>query len=373
MLLYMEPIDTLFFRDNRPFEAGTDSFAETTMPSPLTIYGAIGSYFLKKNGTDINKFLNGKAEDPTLGWYDEKLERTQLRVTGLFLSWGGALYVPPPANFLQVYGRGCHPAVPAEHTTFKWDIDEPELRPLVLPGDECNPVEGYILLDEVTGRLLKGTPLLKPSERRPADYFPTEQRFGHKTDRGKSVAEEGFLYTAMHRRFRDELQGEYYMKLKLIASITGVESEELEEVITLGGEGKKVKLTIKRRELNLEDTEVLSKIKEKRRFFVYLLTPAIFKGGWRRAEWLDEFRGATLVGAAVKKPLYLSGWKRSKASQGEPRPMKKAVPQGCVYFFEADSWDDAQFEQLYKAYNFNKSLSEEYPCAGFGISLLGVW
>ena len=124
----------------------------------------------------------------------------------------------------------------------------------------------------------------------------------------------------------------------------------------------------------MHDQDVLSRISRSRRFFVYLLMPAIFQGGWRKTEWPSEFHGATLVGAAVRKAMFISGWERDKASGGVPRPGKRVVPQGSVYFFEAgQDWDNSAFETMYQQYNFNTSLSDEYAAAGFGTCLLGAW
>jgi hypothetical protein len=87
-----------------------------------------------------------------------------------------------------------------------------------------------------------------------------------------------------------------------------------------------------------------------------------------------EFNGAEFVGAALNKPQFISGWKRhGKGMYGEPRLIKRLVPAGSVYFFKADKWNDVQFETVYKKYHFGESLSEEYPDAGFGICLIGVW
>jgi hypothetical protein len=87
-----------------------------------------------------------------------------------------------------------------------------------------------------------------------------------------------------------------------------------------------------------------------------------------------EFNGAEFVGAAVNKPQYISGWQRDgKGTGGIPRHIKRLAPAGSVYFFKADKWDNLQFEKLYKKYHFGESLSEEYPDAGFGIALIGVW
>lgn len=372
MLAYLEPVDTLFFRDNRPFEAGNDAFAESTLPSPLTIFGALGDYFLKQNGTDLGKFRSGAVEDPILGKYDSNLINTRLKIHGIFFSWQNRKYLPSPSN-LFIYDSRVWTANPSENKPFKWDIEDDDLMPLNLPPGKSDPVEGYLSIDEINEKYL----LNKQTNLNICNldkFFVTEQRFGHKLDRNTLVVEEGFLYSAAHFRFQEELGGIQYEKVKLGAVISDIVADEAETVINLGGEGKKVKLTLKNQQAEeFKNDEVLSLIKNNKRFFVYLLTPAIFHGGYTRKEWPPDFKGATLKGAAVKKPVYISGWQRTKESYGFPRPLKNAAPQGSVYFFQASGWAVEQFDRLYNTYNMNTSLSEEYPCAGFGISLIGSW
>lgn len=379
MLLYMEPIDTLFFRDNRPFDAGTDTFAESVLPSPLTIYGAIGNCILGKNKTDVQSFLKGEVEDPLLGGYDDYLKDTKLRIKGIFFCRGGGkegkegVYLPPPANlFLTDYEKNWL-ALPSSGTNFKTDIKNPSIRPLALSEGKCEPVREYISLEDMRGRFLAGGDFMRLDTLPSEDFFVSEQRYGHRIERETSTVDEGFLYSAAHIRFQEALENERYRKSKILVAIQNLGNLSLDNVIYLGGERKEVKLTSEDRELDFNDKTTLDKMKNSGRFFVYLLTPAIFDGGWCKEKWPDEFDGANLVGAAVSKPMYLSGWKRSTAAEGSPRPVKKAAVAGSVYFFETRGWSSERFENLYAAYNFNRSLSDEYPCAGFGISLIGSW
>ena len=375
MILYIEPIDTLFFRDSRPFEAGIDTFAESTLPSPLALYGAIGNCILKKNKTDVQDFLGGKVEDPILGRYCEHLQNTKLRIKGVFLcreDEEDEIYLPSPANLFLTNSQGNWVAQPSLNTEFKWDIESLDLKPLVLPEEKCKPTPGYVSLEEMRKRFLRGERLDLIDVIKSDRLLLHEQRVGHRIARDTSVVEEGFLYSAAHIRFREELNGKCYGKLRILVAVQNLDNLSLDDIVYLGGERKKAKLSSEDRDLDLWDEHILSEIKSGR-FFLYLLTPAIFNEGWCKKSWPDEFDGAKLVGAAVNKPVYLSGWKRSTASGGIPRPIKKAVPEGSVYFFETEGWDDERFERLYGAYNFNKSLSDEYPCAGFGTSLIGSW
>jgi CRISPR-associated protein Cmr3 len=126
-------------------------------------------------------------------------------------------------------------------------------------------------------------------------------------------------------------------------------------------------------DVSREMDDILKNVQNKKKFFIYFATPAIFKNGWLM-ELPSVFSDAVLVGPAVNKPLYISGWKANKDNfGGQPRPIKKAVRAGSVYFFEANSWNKEKFTELFEKYNFGASLSDEYCSAGFGISLIGCW
>ncbi|MFA4836394.1 MAG: type III-B CRISPR module-associated Cmr3 family protein, partial [Dehalococcoidia bacterium] len=138
-LIDLTPLDTLFFRDNRPFEAGTETFAESTFPSPLAIYGAIGNHVLTRNDTQIDQFQSGLVEDPTLGTYDCDLTTNcRVKIKGIFLKLKDMVLVPPPVNlFLQKKINRHWFAVPTNTRpeSFLTDMDGsfiPSLRPLML-------------------------------------------------------------------------------------------------------------------------------------------------------------------------------------------------------------------------------------------------
>ena len=97
-----------------------------------------------------------------------------------------------------------------------------------------------------------------------------------------------------------------------------------------------------------------------------LLSPAVFAGGWKpgwvddngrvmlpgekpkqqpgesREQWRARFKtapiSAKLIAARTEKPLAFSGW---NLRLGGPRPTMLAVPSGSVYWFKADSSDEA--------------------------------
>ncbi len=371
--IYFEPLDTLFFRDSRPFSAGDDTLAETILPLPLTLYGTIGSYILKKNQTNLIAFFSG-GEDIILGRYDDTLSRTKMKIKGPFLSRHDQVYVPCPLNLVKINNVFCKNLKPDLNITPKWDIEDDELRPIAFPEGEIEPAAEFITSREVIAYLTGEE--ITPHKIKDDYLYSYERKFGHKLDRNTLTVEEGFLYSAEHLRFRDSLDSRTYVKTELLVFVEGIDASAISDSLThIGGERRMARIrTDINKEIFPENEEIIKKIAEKKQFLVYFLTPALFRDGFNR-QWPTKFTeiGANLVGAAVNKPVHISGWKRSDASKGAPRPLKRAVPAGSVYFFRFGQWDEEKFLRLYRQYNFNESLSEEYLHAGFGTTLIGTW
>jgi CRISPR/Cas system CMR-associated protein Cmr3 (group 5 of RAMP superfamily) len=140
-----------------------------------------------------------------------------------------------------------------------------------------------------------------------------------------------------------------------------------------------------------------------------LVSHAVFLGGWR-PDWIDEstgevklrktahmermpeesrlewrerlrqapFIGAKLVAACVSKPIHFSGWdltlestdKEGRQKLGGPKPTMLAVPAGSVYYFEADSDEDAK--ALVAALH-GRTRSDCMGEKGMGYGFCGTW
>lgn len=375
----LEPLDTLFFRGSQSFTAGEETIANFNFPSPLTFFGAIGNAVIENMSVANRiKFMKGEYEHPKLGKYEDELSNTPMRIKGPFLYHENNVYFPSPAN-LWVGGTGNFHAVwtlrPYEKKKWEWDVGSETLRPLKIPkikGLEIEPLNEFIsnkdLMKYLSGKLKL---LASKSE---DEFFLKEIRYGNAISKSSKTPEESYLYASAHLRFKDQLEGCNYVKNGFTIIVEGLEESDLpNKVISLGGERRKVVVKCKKTKLIFEQPNVLSEIQNTKRFFVYFATPVIFKKGWL-IELPLEFNDAVLVGAAVNKPQYVSGWKNNHNDfGGKPRPIKKVVPSGSVYFFEANSWNDEKFKKFYNKYHFGDSLSDEYKTAGFGIGLIGCW
>lgn len=398
LLVFLEPLDTCFFRDARSFGVDESTFAASGIPNGLTLYGALGSFILAEHEVSVSDFAAGKVPDDIrrkLGVYSSDLQDTVMRLQGPLLaapSIDGQLqpYFSVPANLMTVRGRlrgRPYLALPADEHYMdgkKWDLDEsiPGVRALRFPdpGDSALKLQqtaGYLctrLLNQfLDGRL---NTMAGGNAREESDFFLRENRTGNHVDRSSRTVTEGYLFATQHLRFKDALAGNRYAKAGLAVTIEGPEAGDLQDgIVFLGGERRRARLSC----LALNDrliprsSHVIESISQKKRFFIYLATPAVFRNGWHRIPWPFD-QNAVLVGAAVNKPARLSGWQRGgTGAGGRPRSFYRAAPAGSVYFFEAPSWTKDQFRAMYDRFHCSESVSEVYPAAGFGVALIGTW
>ncbi|MBS3920628.1 MAG: hypothetical protein KG012_17275 [Deltaproteobacteria bacterium] len=374
--VYIESIDTVFFRDSRPFEAGVDIYADTILPSPLVLFGVIGSYYLNRHGISLKDFIS--KVDSKLGNYDPDLVNSRLKIKGPFFKFGDEIYFPPPFNIW--ISEGSHYVLkPKIRATPQWDIQYNGLCPIDISGlkPKSKPFEKYIST-EIVKSYLSMNDIVFDDIRGEDEFFLKENRYGHELNLSTLTVKEGQLYISKHLRFTECMEDRSIKKAKFMLFVEGLDKSDFTDITTpIGGEGRIAKIYAEEVTDRLVpcDNDTLNNIKESKRFFLYFITPSIFKkfkNAWYG--WPSDFNGAKMVGACVNKPVFISGWQKSGVgSKGMPRPLLKAVPAGSVYFFKALEWKDEKFEAIYRRYHCNTSLSDYYPCAGFGIALMGVW
>ena len=106
-----------------------------------------------------------------------------------------------------------------------------------------------------------------------------------------------------------------------------------------------------------------------------LTTPAIFKQGWKPGWINDELMGdlkgvkLKLVGVSNGRWRAVSGW--SLAPPRGPKPIRRMVPAGSVYFFEVDKPGDAS--PLADLWMHSVSDDKQEQRDGFGLAVWGNW
>ncbi len=382
--IHIRGLDTMFFRNSFPFSAGDDRFAESVFPSPLTVYGAVGSWHIESQGRALGEFVDqGKKLFPKLGDYSENLSDAEFKIRGPLPTYQGELYFPAPANlFVLSDSMSTHQiGLPEEKNganIYRWDLGD-DLRPIELPErEDMVQLDGYLPIENMKA-YLTDPESLSTIESRPRSAFWEEQwRVGQRIVPDTKTVEEGKLYSSMHFRFKDDVhckkapeKAGFYVEAESLGK-----SDLPSKATCMGGERRGVRIDVEEigDSMFSDDAAIREGIENHKRFFLYLATPAIFKRGWR-GEWREgKFQGTRLAAAAVKKTECVSGWKRAaKGAGGGPRPVKRMVPAGSVYFFEIEPPEVFDAKAFVDTYHWNESVSDEYPDAGFGTALVGVW
>lgn len=107
---------------------------------------------------------------------------------------------------------------------------------------------------------------------------------------------------------------------------------------------------------------------------VVLLTAAWFEEGWRPSPSGPLLRSeagvtARLIAARVDRPETISGWDFEK---GGPKPTRRLVPAGCVYWVELSGSGDARKAWLERQWLQNISDGEQERADGLGLAVVGV-
>ena len=355
--LEMEPVDSLFFRDARPFEAA--SRAASGLPMPQTLAGAVRSLLLERHGVDFGRLgeqtRNGASFAEALTEFGiEAAAVAAVRVRGPWFTLNGEVLAPTPVSLRQEK---------TEEETEKQDRNEHcifRLDPLKSPLPGWRPEKpGMLPLWRYGRGTVEAAPdFLKPSGLHcflegcvpePCDLVPKkdvyefEDRTGIGVDPKKNTAAERAIYGIQMLSLKPkaglcaELSGPAIALGPLMAGPI---------LMKFGGEGRQVIVRAEQRHIDWPD---VPRISGKGRL-VLLTTPAWFNG------W--EPSGLDPVAAAVGHHQAVSGWDLAK---GGPKPNRFMVPAGSVYFLQPDA-------QVPDAL-----VADEDASVGWGSFLEGNW
>lgn len=123
-------------------------------------------------------------------------------------------------------------------------------------------------------------------------------------------------------------------------------------------------------------------LKPAKRVRLVLATPGIFKHGWLPG-WLDEtsLQGTLpgtsvqlrLLGACIDRWKPISGWGLENGNIG-PKPIRRLVPAGSVYFFEVPEACKGSAAELTDNYWLHSVADEAQDRRdGLGLALWGLW
>lgn len=337
MIIEIDPLDTVIFRDGKPFGMGEDSWTSSLLfPTPTTIYGALRGTYFSQNPNDFKKI-------------DQDDVTQNLVIKGIYLYGNDELLYIAPKDCVNRLD---------EEEIIRLKLKENQLtnNPLSYTLSSSEEIESLneVLFDEITfDDYLKGSDALyaKPLE----SYVNIESKIGIGRDRSKKVTKEGLLYRVQMLRY----------SFKIVVEFEGLVLNDL-GLMKFGGEAKGSNY----KSLKAIDYPSVPTIKNSI-FKLYLLTPAIFEKGWLPS-WIDEendfigeYEGIQLklVSCAIGKSQSIGGF---DMKTNQPKKMLKTVPAGSVYYFEIL---DGRHDKVAELFHL-QSISDYRENEGYGVTIL---
>jgi CRISPR-associated protein Cmr3 len=356
MNIAISALDTLFFRDGKPFSMGEESWADGVFPPyPSVLYGALRTWYIMNKGPGVNQELID--------------ESSGIILRGIMYQHQGAIYLPLPLDFVESKEKSTEQIeqekLQKKYSVIKLSRQEKAilsnypLSTLLMPPAHINEVgsfdSGLMDMDRFK-QYLEGTLEKYDNAIKLSDLAPSEPKVGIGRDNYTNASDDGKLYRVGMRRLND-------LEILLHFELPQDGLEPTSRFLKLGGEGKvamfRERGRIRRSDRIDKDTIEL----KENRFKLYLATPAFFKNGWRPD--LEKKFGikADLIAAAIGKPEHIGGFDMAKR---KAKPMLKAVPTGSVFYFESAEPAEKILEKLQ-----GESISDFLSEQGFGIAYVG--
>ena len=347
----LEPLDVLFFRDGRPFDAAPR--ATTGAPMPQTVAGALRTWLLGRSGGDfavLGAAVKGgasfgeaaAAQGTTVGAI------SRLGIRGPWFVKDGERLVPTPATIeVEKDADGkMHRLDPLADDLPGWSPPVGGMRPLWHRSRGPARARGGYLCRAGLERFLAGG-LPHADEIVDADaLFATEDRVGISVDTTTQTAGDGMIYAIRLMRLLPGVT----LGVDLVGAPEDLDvCSDDDDVLPLGGEARRV---IIRRSPNTHCWPKAPAEGGDGRLLL-LTTPAPV-GGWRPPR-------LSLVAAAVSGHVPVSGWDMAR---GGPKPNRFAVQAGSVYFCDEDADLSNDSDSL---------CTGEDAAVGWGTYLEGVW
>ena len=377
MKLFLEPNDTFFFRDGRPFTKGEQSEGHSIFPPlPSTVLGALRTAYIAEFG-DLSDFYSG-GMCKTIG--TPKSLGNAMRVRGVFLANshnnGMEMFFSVPLDLVfKKNNTQLHLLTPCSKNFASNGIINDSL---TWPTSESieSDADGLLQMGALRRYLQGNDQSLRLTNR--TTLIERESKTGIARDRHTLSSEEHMLYRIDMSRFKNR-DGNY----GFVVEYECPKKLPQKGLLKLGGESKG--FVYQRSNCNLDPLSenqhlitVKNAIQKTGRFKLYFATPTIFQNGWLPS-WLDRNNlsgmypidntspiSLKLITAAVGKPIPVGGWDMAK---GKAKPTYRAVPAGSVYYFELK--DKNRINNLINAFHY-QNISDKRSKEGFGLAFIGV-
>jgi CRISPR-associated protein Cmr3 len=345
----VEPQDTVFFRDGRPYEQADDGLAAAASlfpPHPTTLTGALRVALALGNGwdgtTDWDKAPN--AMIAILGDGHELSKGTVRFGAPLLMRQVGKVWeplYPAPRNLLirkqEQPDAGTKPVVEfgllrPSRTSALTDLGS--LHPMLPPvgwenSKNARPARDLWLTADGLAKVLAGGPLdpdfAKTHTVNAADLWAKEPRIGLEMSAESRTAKRGRLYAPTHVRLRDGVG--------LGVAVSGLPDhwEKPVSTVPLGGEHRFAHLEPLETPTLVQPPEASNRDSDDKLLVsVTLLSSARVGAEWLKPGPLPDGAGE-ILSACLGDVLPVGGWNSHGKDRG-PRPLQAFLPAGSCWF-----------------------------------------
>ena len=347
----IDALDTLFFRDGKPFSMGEETWADSIFPPPPSvIYGALRTAWAL--GKEIKT--------------EEIAEKTKdLFIHNIFFEIENNIYFTLPLDLLiEKYPKDEKEKKDRENDNkykiYKLDkfiehsLSSNKFSELVTYSDET------LQLENLQGGIIDNINLTKYIEgkkdglitRELSRFIVAEPKVGIARNLKTNTHKEGSLYRVDMSRLKN---------IKIYVQFSGLELNN--DIIKLGGEAKTAKLSLITKKLHLSKLKI-PKLNEKVTSFKLVLTsPAYFKNG-SLPDLDKKYNGykLKLKTAIIGKFIPQGGF---DMAIGKPKTMVKLVPAGSVFYFESE--DPVNPSEIFSELSISDNTNDiEFNKQGYG-------
>ena len=349
--LKLEPLDTLFFRDGRPFAAGR---AVSGLPAPQTLTGAVRTHLLTLFGADFRALGEAAKKGAALpeafraAGVPEWIARVSAR--GPWLSAAGPAaqpFVEAPRHYRTGPNESRLPAWPRREGLPGWASAEGLLPLWSARAARQKKPESAFLEFGALAECLHGRDLPGSAFRDPGSLYGFDDKVGIAVDPATFVAADEMIYSTRMLALAPGMC--LYAELAAPPGSGLAKAFERPGPMGFGGEARYVRA-------EAVIPAVWPAAGGERRLWL-LAAPALFANGWRPDALPKDSR---LVAAAVDGPFAVSGW---DIAQGGPKPSRFGVRAGSVYFTEGGSAESPA----------SLCGAAEDVQQGYGFCLKGTW
>lgn len=360
----IEPLDTLFFRDGRPFNAGETGQMEVDghfPPAPTTLVGALRAALARSQGWSNSKkdwseeIKQHLGDGPDLaaglhfyGPYVVRCEQPLFPAPLLLMGKSPQEKGEKWTDFIRLR--------PAKHplTTDRGTLRLPE------PVSQTNGHKAlercYLSAAGMQAVLDGGVPSPEQVFYH-SDLWKTEPRVGILRDRKTRTTGDNALYLSSHVRLCSNVC--------LGVSIKGLPDDwEPDTPAPLGGESRLAWIKPAKQFEFPKVSHLNTNANGKLRYTVTLITPYDPSDErWRNAGQALFGLPGKIISACVGKPQLIGGW---DSLQKRPLPLKPHLPPGSTWFIEAESSEKQEILDM----NTHIGKRTEW---GYGQILIGTW